>query len=390
MISTPIDFLLTAKQLKSATHKGLSRPLDEGLQESDHSPSAFALTLVQLFEQPAAKDGWAKIAQHANPNEPQHRIKNFASILGQNLHPGQEKMLRTARFSLDRKTSEPGLQNDAPKSKQNSAIIPHVLSGATFEQKDKPKHISTNNYHQQKNSPSKSLNLTKSSQAKLMSNTSIEPPEELAGTAKNVSNTTSTGLMHTTGMESNSAFPSLQTAQLAAPNLVSTQSPNLNHSIPVFEDKLNLHVQHPQWPQQLGKNLLRIASNATSGQSVAQIRLDPPHLGPLQVNLHLQEGQISAQFFSPHAYVRQSVEQALPQLLQQFEQSGLELGNTSVGGEQQTADEQYLAYKQALNQNQRKAEHSSTDIDSPTTEAETPANPTVFYSQPQSIINTFA
>lgn len=104
---------------------------------------------------------------------------------------------------------------------------------------------------------------------------------------------------------------------------------------PAAQGEFNVPLQHPQWGKQLGQNILRIAQQHGTGTQTAQLRLDPPHLGPLHITLHINESQVSAQFFSPHAQVRHSVEQALPQLFEQFNQAGIELGQTHVGSEQQ-------------------------------------------------------
>src|SRR5690625_434363 len=418
MTSNPIDSLLITKQPKSATHTTLSTHLDEGLQDSDHSPSVFALALTQFSEQSNIKNDWTKITHRAHTGSPKHDIKNFTAVLDRSLDPNHQRMLDMSqaqttsvhlgqdqkikqnfhdpqrvlhahRFSLGQKGNELHSQGSGQNPKPTLDAAPHVLDDKSFQHKYKPKHISADNVTHQEDHLRKNSNQPKKPINKSTSNNTPVAAELFARTEKNTPNTHLSVLTQTNGIDTHATVPSTQTPASTAQSTVSTQSPNLNHSMPVFEDKLDLHIQHPQWSQQLGKSLLRVASNASTGQSIAQIRLDPPHLGPLQVNLQLQEGQISAQFFSPHAYVRQSVEHALPQLSQQFEQAGLELGNTWVGDEQQTADEQYSAFKQALNQGQRQNNTSSTGATPSITQIETPSNAKRFY-HPQSIINTFA
>lgn len=103
-----------------------------------------------------------------------------------------------------------------------------------------------------------------------------------------------------------------------------------------LQAEVPLHLSHPQWGERVGQSLVHFTQQAGSGIHSAQLRLDPPHLGPIQISLHIvDEGLVNAQFFSPHAQVRQSIEQALPHLLEQFNQAGLSLGQTHVGSEQQ-------------------------------------------------------
>ncbi|MFN4325861.1 MAG: flagellar hook-length control protein FliK [Azonexus sp.] len=84
----------------------------------------------------------------------------------------------------------------------------------------------------------------------------------------------------------------------------------------------------PAWPQHFGEKLVWMARN---DQQTAQINLNPPQLGPLQVTLHLNGDQATAVFASPHAEVRQAIESSLPQLRDMLSATGITLGDTNVG-----------------------------------------------------------
>jgi flagellar hook-length control protein FliK len=90
-------------------------------------------------------------------------------------------------------------------------------------------------------------------------------------------------------------------------------------------------VDDPQWPQALGQQMVRLT---TQGNHTAELQLNPPDLGPLKVVLNVVNDQAQAQFVSPHASVRAAVEAALPQLRHAMADSGIQLGQTSVGAEQ--------------------------------------------------------
>ena len=66
---------------------------------------------------------------------------------------------------------------------------------------------------------------------------------------------------------------------------------------------------------------------------VAELHLNPPELGPLQITLTMNNDQASAQFVSQHASVREAIEAAMPRLREMLAEGGITLGNTNVGAE---------------------------------------------------------
>lgn len=63
----------------------------------------------------------------------------------------------------------------------------------------------------------------------------------------------------------------------------------------------------------------------------AEIRLNPEHLGPIEVRIQVDGTQVSAEFQSGHAGVRQAIEASLPRLRDLLGQQGLQLGQADVG-----------------------------------------------------------
>ncbi len=82
------------------------------------------------------------------------------------------------------------------------------------------------------------------------------------------------------------------------------------------------------WDQALGERLVWLSSR--QGQW-ADLTLNPPSLGSLEVHLHLAGGEAGAQFYSPHAAVREAIESALPRLREMMAAAGLALGEATVG-----------------------------------------------------------
>lgn len=90
-------------------------------------------------------------------------------------------------------------------------------------------------------------------------------------------------------------------------------------------------VHSPEWGAAMGRQMITLAQQAQGGIQSADIRLDPPELGPLRITLQMQDGMAHAMITSPHAQVRHTLEQSLQQLQQQFAESGLTLGQADVG-----------------------------------------------------------
>ncbi|MHB8249701.1 MAG: flagellar hook-length control protein FliK [Acidithiobacillus sp.] len=83
----------------------------------------------------------------------------------------------------------------------------------------------------------------------------------------------------------------------------------------------------PEWGNALGQQLLYFVGN---NLQQATLHLNPPHLGPLEVHLDMQQGQANAFFISSHPVVREAIAAALPQLQAGFAAVGMQLGQATV------------------------------------------------------------
>jgi flagellar hook-length control protein FliK len=66
---------------------------------------------------------------------------------------------------------------------------------------------------------------------------------------------------------------------------------------------------------------------------VAELRINPPDLGPVEVRLTLKGDEAQAQFVAVHAEVRDAIESSLTRLREALAQSGIQLGDASVSAE---------------------------------------------------------
>ena len=128
-------------------------------------------------------------------------------------------------------------------------------------------------------------------------------------------------------------LPALDASLLA--QLTATPGASQAHRLATLPSPMTLAVatpvHSPQWGAAMGRQMITLAQQAQGGVQSADIRLDPPELGPLRITLQMQDGMAHAMITSPHAQVRHALEQSLQQLQQQFADNGLSLGQADVG-----------------------------------------------------------
>ena len=142
-------------------------------------------------------------------------------------------------------------------------------------------------------------------------------------------------------------------------------------------------LHQPGWNTDLGRQVIILAQNLHNGTQTAELRLDPPELGPLRVSISLNEGMASALFVSSHASVRQAIESALPQLSQQLAQAGISLGDTHVGDHGQAG----FAFNAKPDPQQKRDTGANDEPDSTTPDAQ-PASRAVIATN--NLVDTFA
>lgn len=86
-------------------------------------------------------------------------------------------------------------------------------------------------------------------------------------------------------------------------------------------------VGHQGWADEFSQ---KISWVATQQNQTAQLHLNPPNLGPLDVMLKISGGEATAVFASPHGAVREAIESALPKLREILADNGIMLGNTTI------------------------------------------------------------
>ncbi len=81
------------------------------------------------------------------------------------------------------------------------------------------------------------------------------------------------------------------------------------------------------WSQGMGKQVLSMV-NQNIGS--AEIRLNPAHLGPIEILIDMSDEQVSVSLSSRHAVVREAMEQALPKLREMLDENGFNLADADI------------------------------------------------------------
>lgn len=120
----------------------------------------------------------------------------------------------------------------------------------------------------------------------------------------------------------------------------------------VVQTGVPVPVGAPQWSQAVGDKVLWLAAQNVSA---AEIRLDPPELGPMQVRVSVNQDQASITFTSPHAGVREALDQQLNRLRDMFSEQGLNLVNVDV------SDKSFA--QREWEQGESAKQHADADLD---------------------------
>lgn len=101
----------------------------------------------------------------------------------------------------------------------------------------------------------------------------------------------------------------------------------------------------------------RISLMNAKNMQVAEMRLDPPNLGSVRIQIRMQGDQASIIFQAPNAHARELLEQSLPKLREMMESEGLMLADAQVSeesfsgqGKEQDSSPQYAGSSSADNE----------------------------------------
>lgn len=119
---------------------------------------------------------------------------------------------------------------------------------------------------------------------------------------------------------SNPALATVSALSGTAPHSAHSATPSVSTPIP-------LPITHPDWDQALGQRVMWLVKQDVQG---AELRINPPQLGPVEMRIVMNNDQATVSFTSQHAAVREALEAAVPRLRDMFSDNGLNLGNVNV------------------------------------------------------------
>jgi len=90
---------------------------------------------------------------------------------------------------------------------------------------------------------------------------------------------------------------------------------------------INTPVQNPQWSQSVGQSVQWMVNQNIQQ---ADIKLNPPDLGMLDIRVTVTNDQASVNFTAANAAVREALESAMPKLRDMLEESGVSLADVNV------------------------------------------------------------
>lgn len=145
----------------------------------------------------------------------------------------------------------------------------------------------------------------------------------------------SSGRLHSEGLK-----PLLQSGAAVDPGAtpVSATTAGQSQSTPsqIFDRglpgwTLNTPLHQPQWGEEVGQRIRWMVSHQ---MHAAELRINPPQLGPVEVRINMHNDQMNITFLSQHAQVRDTIEDAVPRLRELMTQQGFSDVNVDVSQHQ--------------------------------------------------------
>lgn len=118
------------------------------------------------------------------------------------------------------------------------------------------------------------------------------------------------------------------TTPIASPGVAPVQAPATPPAQGVNPAEQPIALARANFADEVGN---RLTWMATHGKQEAEIRIDPPHLGPLELRLSITGDQASLSVVSAHAAVRDAVQNSVSRLQDMMQAVGVNLGQVFVG-----------------------------------------------------------
>lgn len=167
------------------------------------------------------------------------------------------------------------------------------------------------------------------------------------------------------------AQPAIQTAAAAAVSSLATEY-------------IGARFGTKAWDQAIGQKIVWMVAG---GEQTAQLTLNPPDLGPVQVVLSISDSFVDASFVSSHLDVREAIEAAAPKLREMMDNAGISLSGFSVSAESAQSGNAFSSDKSQQSSSAQLRNANKADA---TAESATQNMPISRPSQEQGLVDTFA
>lgn len=148
------------------------------------------------------------------------------------------------------------------------------------------------------------------------------------------------------------------TSPVAAQGILATPQASAA-TTPAVETTITLPILDQAWGEVLSE---RVAFMSNHRIQSAEIRLTPPELGPIRVNVAMEDGATNVSFNVQNPLTREAIESALPRLREMLSENGLSLGDTSVSDHGVSRDDNRLGSREAAERADDTLEHAADDV----------------------------
>ncbi len=153
-------------------------------------------------------------------------------------------------------------------------------------------------------------------------------------------------------------------------------------TLPPSTALIDTPVSDSAWGERLGERVVFMAGNQLRS---AEIRLTPAELGPLRVQVSVDDGAANVTFHAQHAVTREAIEQAMPRLREMLAENGLTLGQASVA-DQGVANQGHANRDDVSDQAGAAADAGENDA----VMADEPQHESIRVRVPDGLVDTFA
>ncbi|MEI6270170.1 MAG: flagellar hook-length control protein FliK, partial [Methylococcaceae bacterium] len=200
--------------------------------------------------------------------------------------------------------------------------------------------------------------------------------DTLLNKSSNTQNTIASGIS-TSGNDLNAAISPTLLNNVSFENKIRTDISNqpISNNVSTTNYQINTSLYQSGWNEAFNQRVIFMTHNNINSASIS---INPENLGPIQVQLQMDANQqTSIHFIANNPEVRQIITDSIQQLGAIFDQSGIQLGQTSVSSQSRNPEGK-----------EQKTPYQSLNDMTQTTDADTDTSSNISTITRQGLINT--